>query len=34
MRLGSIPFEDFLFGFSMVTVTIMLWEHGKRKSLL
>lgn len=25
-RLGSIPLEDFFFGFSMVTMTIIFWE--------
>ena len=30
VRIGSIPVEDFLFGFSMVTMTIVLWEHFKR----
>ena len=29
VRIGSIPVEDFLFGFSMVTMTIVLWEHFK-----
>ena len=31
IRFGSIPLEDFLFGFSMVTLTIILWEFFKRK---
>ena len=31
VRFGSIPVEDFLFGFSMITVTITCWEHFKRK---
>lgn len=26
-RIGSIPLEDFLFGFSMVTVSVVLWER-------
>lgn len=30
-RLGSIPLEDFLFGFSMVTLTIVFWEYFKQK---
>ena len=30
VRVGSIPVEDFLFGFSMVTMTILFWEHFKR----
>ncbi|MDD5155516.1 MAG: lycopene cyclase domain-containing protein [Candidatus Omnitrophica bacterium] len=29
LRLGSIPLEDFLFGFSMVTLTIIFWEYFK-----
>jgi hypothetical protein len=27
---GSIPVEDFFFGFSMVTMTIVFWEYFKR----
>jgi len=27
LRIGSIPVEDFLFGFSMVTLTIVTWEY-------
>jgi lycopene cyclase domain-containing protein len=30
IRLGSIPLEDFMFGFSMVTITIIFWERFKR----
>ena len=26
IRVGSIPLEDFFFGFSMVTTTIVFWE--------
>lgn len=26
----DIPIEDYLFGFSMITSAIVLWEHGKR----
>ena len=33
IRLGTIPIEDFLFGFSMVTMTIILWEYFKGKEL-
>jgi len=29
IRVGSIPFEDFLFGFSMSTMTIIFWERFK-----
>lgn len=31
VRFGSIPLEDFLFGFSMVTLTIIFWEFFKKK---
>ncbi len=31
VRVGSIPVEDMLFGFSMVTMTIMLWEYFKSR---
>jgi lycopene cyclase domain-containing protein len=31
LRLGSIPLEDFLFGFSMVGMTIISWEYFKAK---
>lgn len=31
IRIGSIPIEDFLFGFSMVTMTIIFWEYFKVK---
>jgi len=30
LRLGSIPLEDFLFGFSMVSLAIISWEFAKR----
>ncbi|UCC94609.1 MAG: lycopene cyclase domain-containing protein [Candidatus Omnitrophota bacterium] len=29
LRIGSIPLEDFLFGFSMVTMTVIFWEYFK-----
>lgn len=29
LRIGSIPLEDFFFGFSMVTLAIIFWEHFK-----
>lgn len=32
LRLGTIPMEDFLFGFSMVTISIILWESFKKNS--
>ncbi|MCF7873350.1 MAG: lycopene cyclase domain-containing protein [Candidatus Omnitrophica bacterium] len=31
IKVGSIPVEDFFFGFSMVTTTIMFWEFFKRR---
>lgn len=30
IRLGTIPAEDFLFGFSMVTTTLIIWEYFKK----
>lgn len=30
-RIGSIPLEDFGFGFAMVTLTIIFWEFFKKK---
>jgi lycopene cyclase domain-containing protein len=27
LRIGSIPLEDFFFGFSMITLTIIFWEY-------
>jgi lycopene cyclase domain-containing protein len=33
IRLGSIPIEDFLFGFSMVTMAIVFWEFLKKRSV-
>ncbi|MFA5231957.1 MAG: lycopene cyclase domain-containing protein [Candidatus Omnitrophota bacterium] len=31
IRAGSIPLEDFLFGFSMVSLGIIFWEFAKRR---
>ncbi len=31
VRIGSIPLEDFLFGFSMVSLGVIFWEYFKRK---
>lgn len=31
IRLGSIPIEDFFYGFGLITVTLVLWEHFVRK---
>ncbi|MCX5894932.1 MAG: lycopene cyclase domain-containing protein [Proteobacteria bacterium] len=30
LRLGTIPLEDFLFGFSMITMSIIFWEYFKQ----
>ncbi|MBN3038547.1 MAG: lycopene cyclase domain-containing protein [Candidatus Omnitrophica bacterium] len=32
LRLGTIPIEDFLFGFSMVTMGIIFWEYFKKRA--
>lgn len=29
LRVNSIPLEDFFFGFSMITLTIIFWERFK-----
>ena len=31
IRLFTIPFEDFLYGFSLITMNIVLWEFITRK---
>ncbi len=31
IRLGSIPVEDFLYGFGLITITLVLWEYFVRK---
>jgi len=31
-RVGSIPIEDFLFGFSMVSMSIIFWEYYIHKN--
>jgi lycopene cyclase domain-containing protein len=31
IRLFTIPFEDFLYGFSLITINIVLWESITRK---
>lgn len=31
LRIGTIPLEDFLFGFGMVTMTIIFWEYFKSR---
>ncbi|MBM3244500.1 MAG: lycopene cyclase domain-containing protein [Candidatus Omnitrophica bacterium] len=31
-RVGSIPIEDFLFGFSMVSMSIIFWEYFIHKN--
>jgi lycopene cyclase domain-containing protein len=32
VRVGTIPVEDFLFGFSMMTLTVILWEYFNRRA--
>ena len=31
IRFFTIPLEDFLFGFSLITLNLVLWEHYSRK---
>ncbi len=31
IRLGTIPLEDFLFGFSMISLTVILWEFARAR---
>jgi lycopene cyclase domain-containing protein len=31
LRIGCIPVEDFLFGFSMIAQTVIFWEYFKRR---
>jgi len=31
IRLWTIPLEDFLYGFGLITITIVLWEFFLRK---
>ena len=31
IRLWTIPLEDFLFGFGLITVTLVLWEYFVQK---
>ncbi|MBN3040398.1 MAG: lycopene cyclase domain-containing protein [Candidatus Omnitrophica bacterium] len=31
IRVLSIPIEDFLFGFSMITLTLIFWERYKKQ---
>jgi lycopene cyclase domain-containing protein len=31
LKLGTIPIEDFFYGFSLVSLTIIFWEYFKRK---
>ena len=33
LRLGTIPLEDFLFGFSMITIALVIWEYFNRPSM-
>lgn len=32
IRIGTIPFEDFLFNFSLVTLTVVSWEYFKQRT--
>lgn len=31
LRVGTIPVEDFIFGFSFMTVVVILWEFFKKE---
>jgi lycopene cyclase domain-containing protein len=31
IRMGTIPLEDFLFGFGMITLTVVLWEFARKR---
>jgi len=31
VRISSIPVEDFLFGFSMIMLGVLVWEYVKRR---
>jgi lycopene cyclase domain-containing protein len=31
IRLGTIPLEDFAFGFSMMALSVILWEHARKR---
>jgi lycopene cyclase domain-containing protein len=31
IRLGTIPVEDFFYGFGLITLTLVLWEYFKQK---
>jgi lycopene cyclase domain-containing protein len=31
IRIGTIPLEDFFYGFGLITITIVLWEYFLRK---
>ncbi|MFH1363380.1 MAG: lycopene cyclase domain-containing protein [Candidatus Omnitrophota bacterium] len=33
LRLFTIPLEDFLFGFSMITIALVIWEYFNRPSM-
>lgn len=32
IRLGTIPLEDFLYGFSLLSITIIIWEFFLRRA--
>jgi lycopene cyclase domain-containing protein len=31
VRLGTIPLEDFVYGFSIITLSVVLWERLKKR---
>lgn len=33
VRLLTIPVEDYIYGFSLITLSVVLWEHFKRKQM-
>lgn len=33
IRLGTIPVEDFLYGFSLITVSVVMWEYFRRRNV-
>jgi lycopene cyclase domain-containing protein len=33
VRLGTIPVEDYVYGFSLVALSVILWEHQMKKGL-
>jgi lycopene cyclase domain-containing protein len=33
IRLGRIPIEDYVYGFSLIALSVIFWEHHKNKGL-